>query len=194
MTFIKGQLCELRALDPDDEMQVGSFTEAVNAGLTTKHLFTGSIPMRTKDYAAKWVQELKAGEILFGIWSTAKADGGNPQGPFFIGTCGLHSHKDIYKSWEFRILIFDPAFLGKGIGTEATRLTTDYAFYRLNAHRVWLGVNAQNTGAVKCYEKVGYKLEGVLRDEIFCYGHYCDALRYAILEDEWKSLSSDQAR
>lgn len=184
MTFCKGGLCELRVLDPDDEMQVGTFTAAVNAGLTTQHLFTGSIPMRTKDYASKWNAELKAGEILFGIWAS---DG------LFIGTCGLHSHRDIYKSWEFRILIFDPEYLGKGIGTEATRLCVDYAFTRLNAHRVWLGVNEENKGAVKCYQKVGFTVEGVLRDEIFVYGRYVNAIRMGVLEGEWKSPTSAKA-
>jgi len=178
MTFCKGELCELRPLDPEDEMQVGTFTDYVNRGLTTQHLFTGSIPMRTKDYQQKWAAELKAGEILFGIWVDDR----------FIGTCGLHTHRDIYKSWEFRILIFDPEFIGKGIGAEATRLTVDYAFSRLNAHRVWLGVNEENKGAVKCYEKVGFKHEGTLRDEIFVFGHYVNALRMGILENEWREM------
>ena len=180
MTFIKGKSVELRALDPEDEYQVTEFTKYVNLGLTTRHLFSGSIPMRVKDYQNKWIQELKAGDILFGIWVNDR----------FIGTTGLHGHKDIYKSWEFRILIFDPKFIGAGHGTEACRLTTDYAFHRLNAHRVWLGCNEENVGAIKCYEKVGYKREGVLRDDIFCFGHYVNAIRMGLLEDEWKSLSS----
>lgn len=189
MTFCKGALCELRVLDPDDEMQVGTFTDYVNRGLTTQHLFTGSIPMRTKDYAAKWDQERKAGDIQFGIWTSTSADGGNPNGPFFIGTCGLHSHRDIYKSWEFRILIFNPEFLGKGIGQEATRMCVEYAFTRLNAHKVWLGVNEENQGAFNCYRKVGFQVEGILREEIFCYGKYVNAVRMSILEQEWKSIA-----
>lgn len=189
MTFIRGDKCELRVLDHEDEDQAEAFTKAVNAGLTTKHLFTGSIPMRTKDYAAKWAAEKKAGDILFGIW--ACRDGCKPSdcphALVFIGTCGLHSHRDIYRSWEFRILIFDPRWIGKGIGEEATRLTVDYGFKRLNAHRIWLGVNEQNKGAVRCYEKVGFRLEGVLRDEIFVFGKYVNALRMGILEGEWAS-------
>lgn len=183
MTFVRGSLCDLRVLDPEDPMQVGTFTEAVNAGLTTKFLFTGSIPMRTNDYRQKWISELKKGDILFGIWAD----------DIFIGTCGLHDHRDIYKSWEFRILIFDPDYLGKGIGTEATRLLVDYAFTRLNAHRVWLGVNKENQGAVNCYLKVGFKIEGELRDEIFIYGRYVNTYRMGILEQEWKSATSAQA-
>ena len=189
MTFIKGDLCELRALDPEDEYQVCTFTEKVNAGLTTKFLFTGSIPCRTKDYQNRWIQELKAGDIPFGIWVKDQIIGDK-----MIGTCGLHDHKDVYRSWEFRILIYEPEFLGKGIGEEACRLTTGYAFHRLNAHRVWLGYNEENIGAGKCYEKVGYKREGSLRDAIFCYGKYVNAIRMSVLEEDWKSLSTAKAQ
>ena len=55
MTFIKGHNVELRVLEDVDS---GPFTKAVNAGLTTQHLFTGSVPMRTADYAKRWEEDL----------------------------------------------------------------------------------------------------------------------------------------
>jgi RimJ/RimL family protein N-acetyltransferase len=180
MTFIKSPTVELRVLEDGD---AEPFTKAVNAGLTTEHLFTGSVPMRTKDYAERWRQERAAGDILFGIWDR------EGQG-HFIGTCGLHSHRDIYKSWEARFLIFDPCAVGKGLGKDCVRLLTDYAFRRLNAHRVWLGVSEANKRAVKCYLDCGYVFEGRLRDEIFYDGKYHAAIRMGVLEDEWKLDSS----
>ena len=184
MTFIKGPTVELRVLEDGD---AEPFTKAVNAGLTTEHLFTGSVPMRTKDYAERWRKEREAGDILFAVCIPDL-----PKGQF-IGTCGLHSHRDIYKSWEARFLIFDPAAVGKGFGKDCVRLLTDYAFRRLNAHRVWLGVSEANKRAVKCYVDAGYVFEGRLRDDIFYNGQYHAAIRMAVLEDEWKSLSSAKA-
>jgi RimJ/RimL family protein N-acetyltransferase len=176
MTFIKGQDVELRVLE-DSDAEV--YTQAVNKGLTTQHLFTGSIPMRTKDYAERWQSERKAGDILFGVWASGR----------FIGTAGLHSHRDIYKSWESRFLIFDADSVGKGLGKEVVRLATSYAFDRLNAHRVWLGVSEFNTRALKCYIDCGYVFEGRLRDEVFYGGKYHAVVRMAVLEDEWTSIS-----
>ena len=177
MTFMRGSCFELRVLDWEDPDQVDRFTKYVNAGLTTQHLFTGSIPMRTADYAQRWEDEAKQDSIQFGIW----ADN------VMVGTTGLHSFRPMYRSWEFRILIFDPEYVEKGIGTEVTTLVTDYAFTRLNAHKVWLGVNAENVRAVKCYSRVGFTLEGQQRDEIFCFGHYADILHMGVLESEWKA-------
>jgi len=187
MTFIKGQSCELRAWeDADNE----PFTKAVNAGLTTQHLFTGSVPMRTADYASRFQKMQEKGDVLFGIWAYPVIDtriGG------LIGQCGLHDHRDIYKSWEARFLIFDADAVGKGIGKEVVRMLTSYCFTRLNAHRVWLGVSEANIRAVKCYLDAGYQLEGRLRDEVFYEGKYHAVLRMGALQNEWTSPSSVKA-
>lgn len=183
MTFMKGDKVELRVLEDSD---AEAFTKAVNAGLTTQHLFTGSVPMRTADYGKRWADERTAGDVLFAI-QTRGVDGF--QGGRFIGTCGLHSHRDIYRSWESRFLIFDADAVGKGLGREAVQLLTAYAFRRLNARRVWLGVSEDNKRAVKCYLDCGYVFEGRLRDEIFYNGKYHAALRMSVLEDEWQSTA-----
>ena len=181
MTFIRGERVTLRVLeDADAEI----FTQKVNEGLTTEHLFTGSVPMRTKDYAKRWQQERDAGDVLFAI----------DHNGHFIGTCGLHSHRDIYKSWEARFLICDSAEVGRGLGKEITGLLSAYAFQRLNCHRLWLGVSEANRRAVKCYLDAGFVFEGRLRDAIFYQGRYFATITMSILEDEWKSLSSVVAK
>lgn len=179
MTFIRGKDITLRVLeDKDCEL----FTQKVNEGLTTQHLFTGSTPMRTKDYLERWNVERSAGDILFGIQHNELRS--------FIGTCGLHSHRDIYQSWEARFLIFDAQAVGRGFGKEACRLLVDYAFKRLNAHRVWLGVSEHNVRAVKCYLDCGFVFEGRERDAIFYEGRYFSTLKMSILEHEWTSITT----
>ena len=177
MTFIRGEKCELRILqETDEEMRI--WTDGVMGNLDLRYMMTGSTPIRYIDVKEVWKKEREAGAVQFGIWISNT----------FVGVCGLHSHRDVYRSWEFRILIFTHDAIGKGIGEEATRLTVNYAFNRLNAHRVHLGVHADNIGAIKCYEKVGFKEEGRLREDLYTYGKYADAIRYGILEGEWREL------
>lgn len=187
MTFMKTDRVELRVLEARD---ADTFTKAVNAGLTTEHLFTGSVPMRTKDYAERWQDEREAGDVLFGIWLPGGyADGATLTKDKFIGTCGLHSHRDIYQSWEARFLIFDPTAVGQGIGKDVVRLLADYAFRRLNAHRLWLGVSEDNKRAVKCYYDCGFRFEGLHEDAIFYDGKYHATMTMRMLEDEWRSIA-----
>lgn len=192
MTFIKGNGVELRVLLGSD-MEVATWTQGVMSGLTTEHLFTGSVPMRGIDVKETWEKERKAGDILFGIWSHHE-DGAYVSLGKFIGTCGLHSHREIYRSWEARFLVFDANSVGKGLGKEVVSLLTGYAFQRLNAHRVWLGVSEDNKRALKCYLDQGYVFEGRLRDEIFYNGKYHAAIRMSVLEDEWTSPSLGVAK
>jgi UDP-4-amino-4,6-dideoxy-N-acetyl-beta-L-altrosamine N-acetyltransferase len=85
----------------------------------------------------------------------------------------------------FGITIGESADWGKGYGTEATRLMVDYAFATLNLNRVWLHVLEYNERGVRCYERVGFKKEGLLRQEHFRDGRYWDTHLMAILRDDW---------
>lgn len=105
-----------------------------------------------------------------------------------IGIVGLYQINSQVRSAEFRILIGDKNFWGKGIGTECTNILVDYAFRNLNLNKVWLGVNEENLGAVKSYEKAGFVKEGKLRQEVYRNNKYYDAIRMSILRSEWEKM------
>lgn len=87
---------------------------------------------------------------------------------------------------EFYIFV-NPNMLGKGIGTEATWLLCKYGFDVLQLHKIYLFTNASNIGASKTYQKVGFKLEGVLRDEMVNADNYEDRLYYGLLSSDFKN-------
>jgi UDP-4-amino-4,6-dideoxy-N-acetyl-beta-L-altrosamine N-acetyltransferase len=53
----------------------------------------------------------------------------------------------------------------KGVGTEAISRLCEYAFERLNLHRVYAYVLAINPRARRSFEKAGFVLEGTLRED-----------------------------
>jgi len=55
-----------------------------------------------------------------------------------------------------RILIGEKSMRGKGIGTELMNKLIEYGFNNLKKERIILNVYSWNTGAIKCYEKVGF--------------------------------------
>lgn len=89
------------------------------------------------------------------------------------------------RSAFIRITMFDEAHLGKGYGTEAMRLAVDYGFRVLKLHRIGLDVFDFNPRAIRVYEKIGFKQEGIQRDTLFYDGEYHSSIMMAILEDEW---------
>ena len=102
-----------------------------------------------------------------------------------VGVCGLYLIQWICRRAEFRILIGEDAFRGKGLGTEAAQLMVAYGFEKLNLETIYLGVNTENTGAIRSYENAGFVREGVRRRLIYRNGQYYDALMMSILRDEF---------
>jgi diamine N-acetyltransferase len=101
-----------------------------------------------------------------------------------IGDVALHRIQSRDRQAGFGILIGDKAEWSKGYGTEATRLIVRYAFDALNLNRVWLHVLANNQRGQRAYEKVGFKVEGVLRQSAFRDGRYLDTITMGILRGE----------
>ncbi len=104
----------------------------------------------------------------------------------FIGTTGLHELDTRSRQTAFGISIGVKTMWGKGYGTEATRLIVRHAFQTLNLNRVWLHVYESNEGAIRCYEKAGFRIEGRLRQSFFSEGRYWDTIVMGLLRDEWQ--------
>ena len=54
--------------------------------------------------------------------------------------------------------IGDPQYWGKGIGTNFMQMLVSYLFEEKNANAVILDPHTNNTRAICCYQKVGFKI------------------------------------
>jgi RimJ/RimL family protein N-acetyltransferase len=102
-----------------------------------------------------------------------------------VGNCGFHKINWQFRSAEFGIVIGEKDFRNKGVGTSAVKLLLEHGFHNLNLHRVSLQVHADNPGAIRCYEKAGFRLEGRLREKVFKRGKYVDMLVMSVLVQEY---------
>jgi len=73
---------------------------------------------------------------------------------------------------------------GKGYGTEALRMLVDFGFNQANLHRIKAGIRADNTASIEIFNKVGFEVEGTLRDSFFRNGRYYDTIVMSILEKD----------
>lgn len=103
-----------------------------------------------------------------------------------IGNVGLHSIDWKNRNAEFGIAIGEKAYWGQGYGTDATRTLLTLAFGEMNLHRVFLRVDTDNLRGIRCYEKVGFQREGILRQVGFKGGAYHDQYMMSILESEFE--------
>lgn len=84
---------------------------------------------------------------------------------------------EVIRTVRFGFIIVDSSIRGKGYGRAMLNEALCYAFDRLCAERVTLGVFENNPQARKCYESVGFKQWG----ETTC----------TINGDEWKCLEME---
>jgi len=80
----------------------------------------------------------------------------------------------------------EPSEHGKGYGTEALQLMTDYLFLAKEIHRIQANTDPENKASQRILEKVGFKREGVSRRSSFVRGQWRDEYNYSILREEWK--------
>lgn len=74
----------------------------------------------------------------------------------FIGTSALHSFDELAGSAAYAVGLLDPEVLGRGLGTEVTRLVLAHAFDDLKLAALTVRVLEFNSRAVACYARCGF--------------------------------------
>lgn len=106
--------------------------------------------------------------------------GGEP-----IGQISLMNIDQRNQSVEIGITIGDKSYWGQGMGYDAMFTLLGFVFHEWRFHRVYLHVASFNERAIKLYEKLGFKKDGILRDNIYTRNRYYDSLVMSILKPEF---------
>ncbi len=103
----------------------------------------------------------------------------------YIGHLQLDIKDQISKRGSLGIAIFNKDYWNKGLGTESMKLIVEYAFSTLNLHSLELELYSNHPQAKRCYEKVGFKEVGRLREAYFNNGQYVGTIIMDLLKSEW---------
>ena len=104
----------------------------------------------------------------------------------FIGTTWLKEVNMHHANAELAIYM-DRDHIGAGWGTDAQRVLLEFGFNTLRLERIYLTVDSENARAIRSYEKVGFKHEGVMRRSWQFKGRLADSVLMAILREEWQA-------
>lgn len=126
----------------------------------------------------EWIQKVQKRDTEY-VWAI------HDEHNRHIGFTGLHAIDWKNRRATSGLVLGDREAWGRGYATDAMRVRTKFAFETLNLHRVESEALAENVASQKALEKVGYKREGVLRQRIWNEGRWHDAIRYAILDQDY---------
>ncbi len=100
---------------------------------------------------------------------------------FIRGNCLASSSGNVW----LRMIIGDKKAWGKDYAVDALRCFLGWLFYELNIHRVTCETYATNRRAIRFFEKIGFKREGVIREAHYIDGKYHDIISFGLLKREF---------
>ncbi len=77
---------------------------------------------------------------------------------------------------------------GEGIGAEVTARTIQIGFEELDYHKIALRIAVGNERSDRIAKRLGFTLEGTLRDEVKVGGTWLDHTTWSLLENEWPEV------
>lgn len=103
----------------------------------------------------------------------------------FVGWCTLNSWNPDFRSASLGYCLGKPAW-GQGFATEAAGAMLGWAFDALDLNRVQAEADTRNAPSARVLEKLGFKLEGTLREDCIVNGDVSDSWVFGLLRREWR--------
>ncbi len=104
----------------------------------------------------------------------------------WIASVGFISLDNIDKEGEIGYWLSSD-FEGKGLMTECVKALIKYGFKELNLHRIVIKCNSENIRSAAIPKRLGFTLEGTLREDRIRNGVYENTLIFGLLKNEWNN-------
>jgi RimJ/RimL family protein N-acetyltransferase len=177
--FLVGKKVYLRPLEQEDAPALAEWLNdrEVSRGLLVHRPINQQAEQGYLDEVARSEHDIPLGIVV-------------RDGDVLVGVVGLHALDPRHRHASLGIFIGDKTWWGKGLATEACELLLGYAFGTLNLNKVWLHVVEINERAIRVYEKLGFTLEGTLREDFYLEGRYWSTLVMSLLREDWERRAS----
>ncbi|WP_027633591.1 GNAT family N-acetyltransferase [Clostridium hydrogeniformans] len=173
----RGEKVLLRAYKSDDTEKA---YEYVNDAELMRYLSPNvAFPMTYKE-EKEWVEA--QGQNKDGTYNFAIED---LESGRYIGGCGINEVNWLTRVVTVGIMIGDKDYWGRGYGTDTMNTLIKFIFSNMNVNKIKLYTFSFNERAQRCYEKCGFKVEGILKEEVFKDGQYYDEVIMSIFKNQW---------
>ena len=112
------------------------------------------------------------------------------EGGEFIGDAAFFIKKDDNRQAYIGCTIAQK-YWRKGYGVEATRRLLEYLFETRGIHRVIAETDVENIASYSTLERLGFRREAHLVENIWFKGNWASEYHYAMLEREWQAHQRD---
>lgn len=181
--FLVGERVSLRLLTPSDISL--DYLSWLNDHEVTRYLEVGRFPSDKAD-AEKFLERFRQSrsDLVLAIIDR--------QSNLHIGNVTLNNVNSVHRTGDTGLMIGRREFWGKGLAFEAWHLIIEYAFNRLGLRKIIAGVVDGNEASLRTLEKLGFRIEGRLRQEVLVDGQHRDVFRLGLFQEEFSPPSPSQ--
>jgi RimJ/RimL family protein N-acetyltransferase len=174
--MLEGALTVLRARHPDDVEILR--TELYNDVPTRSRADSRPWrPLSPDSAASPYAVRDPSPEVA--PFSIVERDSGELAGEALLYGIDLHN-----RSAHLGLAVI-PAFRGRGLGLDTTKVLCRYGFVTLGLHRLQLETDADNTAMARAAERCGFSSEGLLRQATWANGYFLDQRVFGLLQEGW---------
>ncbi|WP_232306033.1 GNAT family N-acetyltransferase [Pontibacillus litoralis] len=98
-----------------------------------------------------------------------------------IGVCDYRDVNLVTRTATIGISIGHKDYWNKGYGTDVIQTLVCDLFKRMNLRRIQLDTWSGNERAIRAYEKCGFSIEGILKENEYVNGKYYDTIIMGLL-------------
>lgn len=173
--MIQGKLVKLRAVEREDLRKITTLMNEPEIAIPLGAHYFG-INLREEE---NWYEGYLNSQYQISSFSIEDLQTGE-----HIGNAGFGSIS--WKNRKGTVGIFlDKKYWNGGYGTDVMMTLCHYGFTHLNLQRIQLFVYATNKRGIRCYEKCGFQMEVVQRENSYVNGEYLDDLIMGLLVEEF---------
>jgi ribosomal-protein-serine acetyltransferase len=168
---------QLRLVDPCHARELHQLIETNRDYLRRWHPWVDILRLPRDVEKAIIVWQLLHAEqrgMFFGVW-------------FRDRLCGMLNHQTLDRENRWSALSFwlDAAHQGQGIMTSGCRTLVTHAFDTLKLNRITIECATENQRSRAIPERLGFRLEGIIRGIEMLHGRAVDHAMYGVLRSEW---------
>lgn len=183
--MIRGSRLYLRSIERDDLARCHDWMNDEELTATLAQRYPISLA-READWVERATRGQDTSELTFAICLD--------QADRHIGNCSLVAIDRDNGIATLGIFIGERDCRGQGLGEEAVRALCGFAFDEMRLHKIRLDVHATNPDALKTYERVGFRREGVLREEVWRGGRRLDVIRMGLIAGQMRPTGKRRGR
>ncbi len=178
--MLTGKRIVLRALERDDLKLIHKWQNDEEVMRLARSQPDHAISMEA--LAAELDKNLKGEDTMTRRFGIEEKQSGK-----LIGWCSIaySSWARRYTSADIGLAIGEKDRWRKGYGTEIVSLLLKEAFEQLNLHRAGWWTYAENKGSIALAEKMGFKEEGRMRENVFFDNSFHDTVVLGLLKNDY---------